>query len=118
MAQLNMIEKCKKRWLNSRLRRVIFGVPNKNYWFKRRRYGWGWTPVTWQGWVTVASALLLIVANSLMLEKLILSTSVIVLFGINTIAVIVALVLISYAKGPAPKWRWGKKSHDTPSEDI
>ena len=23
----------------------------KNYWFKRKLYGWGWTPATWQGWL-------------------------------------------------------------------
>jgi hypothetical protein len=22
-------------------------------WFGPRRYGWGWSPVTWQGWVVV-----------------------------------------------------------------
>jgi hypothetical protein len=25
----------------------------KKLWFKAKRYGWGWTPVTWQGWVAV-----------------------------------------------------------------
>lgn len=23
------------------------------YWFKRRRYGYGWVPVAWQGWLTL-----------------------------------------------------------------
>ena len=22
----------------------------KGYWFKRKLYGWGWTPAKWQGW--------------------------------------------------------------------
>ena len=31
----------------------------KPHWFKRRKYtGWGFTPVTWQGWVYVAGAIL------------------------------------------------------------
>ena len=26
--------------------------PN-GYWFKRKLYGWGWTPVKWQGWLVI-----------------------------------------------------------------
>jgi len=25
----------------------------EQYWFKRRAYGWGWVPATWQGWLTL-----------------------------------------------------------------
>lgn len=21
------------------------------YWFRKRKYGWGWTPSTWEGWL-------------------------------------------------------------------
>ncbi len=24
---------------------------NKKIWFKKKRYGWGWTPSSWEGWV-------------------------------------------------------------------
>ena len=24
----------------------------EGYWFKRKLYGWGWTPATWQGWLS------------------------------------------------------------------
>lgn len=27
----------------------------KPEWFKKKKFGWGLTPVTWQGWVYVAS---------------------------------------------------------------
>ncbi len=23
------------------------------YWFKRKPFGWGWTPVKWQGWLVI-----------------------------------------------------------------
>lgn len=29
----------------------------EGYWFKRKLYGWGWTPATWQGWVTLVAFL-------------------------------------------------------------
>lgn len=86
-------------------------------WFKRRRYGWGWTPVTWQGWAVVLGAMLLILVNSLLLNDRIITPTVAVLFTINTVAVIVVLVGISYLKGPRPKWRWGKGPKDT-DDDI
>ena len=34
---------------------------SKKLWFKARRYGWGWTPCSIEGWlVTVATAVLLL----------------------------------------------------------
>lgn len=88
-----------------------------DHWFKRRRYGWGWTPVTWQGWITVLGALVLILLNSLLLTDRIVTPTLITLFSINTLAVVVLLVLISYLKGPKPRWRWGKSPKDT-KDDI
>lgn len=35
---------------------------NKQLWFKRRRYGYVWTPVTWQGWLTIAVFLVAVFA--------------------------------------------------------
>lgn len=41
------------------------------YWFRKRRglltkdLGWGWIPISWEGWVTIVSALALMVASGL-----------------------------------------------------
>ncbi|MGC1780026.1 MAG: hypothetical protein WBB34_18990 [Xanthobacteraceae bacterium] len=37
------------------------------YWFKPKRYGYGATPVTWQGWAVTLGTLLVMVAVSLVL---------------------------------------------------
>jgi hypothetical protein len=29
----------------------------EGYWFKRKLYGWGWTPAKWQGWLVILVAL-------------------------------------------------------------
>ncbi len=29
-------------------------------WFKRKLYGWGWTPATWQGWFVTLSYIVLV----------------------------------------------------------
>lgn len=91
------------------------------YWFKRRRYGWGWTPVTAAGWITVLIYLVIIVTAALYLlpEKpeqpslLSLVTFLLVLLAMTFFA-----IGISYVKGPVPRWRWGKNEHDNPDEDI
>ena len=37
-------------------------------WFKRKLYGWGWTPVTWQGWLVLGVYVALLVAFSLTID--------------------------------------------------
>ena len=71
----------------------------KELWFKQRKYGWGWTPTTWQGWMSIIVALLLIYLNQAHL-------------GGNTVrlvGIILALLAIGYIKGPKPRWQWGDK---------
>jgi hypothetical protein len=39
-------------------------------WFGRKRFGWGWTPRTWQGWAIVALFVLLsLVGTHLLVER-------------------------------------------------
>ena len=38
-------------------------------WFApRRRFGWGWTPVSWQGWLVVAAIIGVVVAIAIVLR--------------------------------------------------
>ena len=90
-------------------------------WFKRRRYGWGWTPVTWQGWTAVIVFLLgVVVAAAVLVEdepRNTLSRDGI-LFIVISISLALGLFWVSYVKGPSPKWRWGKRPGDSPDDDI
>lgn len=73
-----------------------------NLWFKRKAYGYGWTPTTWQGWAVIIvwliSFYLVITGVNSELIKLL---SILILTGI--------LIFVSYKKGEKPKWQWGKK---------
>lgn len=96
------------------------GANNRSYWFKRRRYGYGWTPVTWQGWLSVIGFLAVVVLAATTPEESPRGTdssALLVYSGLIIIAV-VWLVIVSSAKGPKPKWRWGSKPTDNPDEDI
>lgn len=85
----------------------------KGLWFMSKRYGWGWMPITWQGWVTVfAYAFLLAkdVATAIVFDQKISHSASDTLFQILPSLVLLTflLLLICYGKGEEPHWRWGK----------
>jgi hypothetical protein len=80
-------------------------------WFKAKRYGWGWTPSSWQGWLSLGVFLSIILIGSLFLFGGEPSTpGQVVLFGAWFASCVVCLLIISYRKGEKPSWRWGDKS--------
>jgi len=94
---------------------------NNNFWFKRKRYGWGWIPVTWQGWLVIVVELLFIFSLSGVLLKDVPKNTYQSEVGIFLILVFLStllLVFITYKKGPKPKWRWGKKLNDDQELDY
>jgi uncharacterized membrane protein YhaH (DUF805 family) len=91
---------------------------DKDYWFKRRRYGYGWTPVRWQGWVAVITCLVIIIASAFLFAALPYSNESLWLYLTTVITIVILLVIIGVIKGPAPRWRWGKKPSDDSKEDF
>ena len=86
-------------------------------WFKRRRYGYGWTPVTWQGWTTVGGFLAIVLVVAFLAENA--ETDGLRWVYLNFMfAAALLLIGISFSKGPSPKWRWGKSDDDKPEEDY
>jgi len=80
----------------------------EGYWFKSKIYGWGWTPVTWQGWAVTFVALALIIGNGIRLSRYDISESEFAAYLIpHTIVIILVLIVICYAKGEKPRWQWG-----------
>jgi hypothetical protein len=75
----------------------------KRYWFRAKRYGWGWgPPATWQGWVTLIVWIAILIPASIWLAP----RSLPLFFAFE--AVMVAVIFaICYAKGEPPRWRWG-----------
>jgi uncharacterized membrane protein YbhN (UPF0104 family) len=79
------------------------------YWFRPKRYGYGATPVTWQGWLVTLGSVVVIVG----------AAGLVAVFGRNTpgallglvvfeASAIVLLCLISAAKTEGEwRWRWG-----------
>lgn len=89
-------------------------------WFKRKRYGYGWVPVTWQGWTVVGSYIVLLFAGSLLLQdapKDALSWQLLIYF-VGLAVITILLLLITRATGPTAKWRWGSRDDDNPTDDY
>jgi hypothetical protein len=85
----------------------------KKLWFRARRYGWGWTPCSVEGWVvTIATAVLLIAGDLAIVLLAIPKRPPQPLQAVGCAlawnAVIAgAAIAISWATGERPRWRWG-----------
>ncbi|MEO6470415.1 MAG: hypothetical protein ABIR57_01200, partial [Aeromicrobium sp.] len=80
------------------------------YWFKRRRFGYGWIPVTVEGWLVLTTYIVLMIGGGITLSAVRPDAG-----GLQTALYLVAALILTAAlfailieKGPAPKWRWGR----------
>ncbi len=82
----------------------------KQLWFKRKSYGWGWTPVTWQGWALVGMYIVLLTSEFARITAVANSVgdeigSVLPEFVFLTFL----LIIICYIRGEKPRWQWAGK---------
>jgi hypothetical protein len=82
----------------------------KKLWFKAKTYGWGWTPITWQGW---AITLLYIVVSFLVFFRIDGNqqsvSDILVNFVFVEAFLTLLLIWVCYIKGEKPHWSWGRK---------
>jgi hypothetical protein len=78
------------------------------YWFKPKRYGYGATPTTWQGWAVTLGTVLVMVAVSLTLrlrETHYWALAVMIAFDA---AALFTLFVVTRRKTDGEwRWRWG-----------
>ncbi len=78
-------------------------------WFKAKLYGWGWRPVSWEGWTVMLLYLAGLYTNFQNVNMYHYSTSdVMINFSIPFIIDTIFLLIICYAHGEKPAWHWGK----------
>ena len=86
----------------------------QGYWFKRKLYGWGWTPVKWQGWLVILLFVGWILCTILWLRNNHSPNRLLILFA-SVIVAVILMIVIAHVKGEKPKWQWGiprKKDRD------
>ena len=93
---------------------------NKRYWFRPKRYGWGYgLPLTWQGWLLMAAHIGVIITATLLIipedDADVRVIDVLLLFAVIGLATAVMMAIASN-HAPPMKWRWGDKDNETEGE--
>jgi len=83
----------------------------QKYWFKRKLYGWGWTPARWQGWVVIVVFLIFVLVSALDMSARAESgeptTAELGWFFFRILIAVIVLTVICYKTGEKPRWMWG-----------
>lgn len=81
----------------------------KKLWFKNKRYGYGWTPASWEGWVVLVVYLLMTIFLFRVVDSVNHSGGdTLIDFYLPFLALTAVLIIICYLTGEKPRWRWGK----------
>ena len=76
----------------------------KRYWFRAKRYGWGWgLPLTWEGWAVLAAYIALVAAAAAWFPPHQARTDFVACVTLLT----AVLLAVCWLTGPPPRWRWG-----------
>ena len=78
-------------------------------WFKARSYGYGWEPVTWQGWLVVILFVGGLLWNAYTFLQTTQGSADVKMLIIRFLVLLVLMVLIGHLMGEKPKWNWGKR---------
>ena len=89
-------------------RNYLSGNPNR-LWFKRKLYGWGWTPATAQGWFVIFAFIVLLSVFILDVREYYGAVDFIINFALPVLTLVIVLIAICYKKGESPKWQWGRE---------
>lgn len=84
----------------------------RKLWFRARDYGWGWTPVTIEGWLVTAAFLAVVVVDASVFIYRVrtpgsdIRSATITFYGCLA-EFVGALIVVCWMKGETPHWRWG-----------
>lgn len=79
-------------------------------WFKAKRYGYGWTPSSWQGVLSTILYVLALIGSFIYIDTDSNSVSdTLFSFSIHFVSLTVLMCILCYLKGEKPAWRWGDK---------
>lgn len=92
-------------------------LSSNKLWFKAKNYGWGWYPVTWEGWlVTILFVVFITFRANKVSQMFDTDSSFIFRYFFEVLFSLIPLLVICYStsaeshlKGEKPQWRWGKK---------
>ncbi len=81
----------------------------KKLWFRAKRYGWGWYPITWQGWAVIALYVISLLHIAFDMPKFPSTLDLIGDLILPITGLTMILISVCYKTGEKPHWRWGGK---------
>lgn len=82
-------------------------------WFKRKLYGYGWYPASWEGWLCLLVFCAYIVWCLLFIQNHTDSVGKLLINFLPRLALAMAIItFLAIKKGERPRWQWGKKIED------
>ncbi|HVZ10992.1 MAG TPA: hypothetical protein VG941_01010 [Candidatus Paceibacterota bacterium] len=80
----------------------------KKVWFKAKRYGYGWYPAAWQGWLILAVFVILTVRNMTQISAGDEADGAIgALVVVQECILVAVLIFLCWLTGEKVAWRWG-----------
>jgi LPXTG-motif cell wall-anchored protein len=80
------------------------------YWFKPKRYGYGATPATWQGWaVTLGTVLAMVGVNAGLPSTGQHSWTLAAVLGFDALALAFLFIVCRRKTEGELRWRWGDR---------
>ena len=90
----------------------------EGYWFKRKPFGWGWTPANWKGFAVTGLFVLIILVLAMRIPATAAIEVVIKEVVIPIVVLSIILIFIAWRTGEKPKWLWHipevRKEEDAP----
>jgi len=81
----------------------------RGYWFMSKRFGFGWVPISWQGWLTLLAFLVLAITEALRTIWSYYPTNEdVTQFAVVIILLVALLIIVCRRKGEEAHWRWGR----------
>ena len=65
----------------------------KKLWFKRRKFGWGWTPCSWEGWTFIGAYLVAVILLSTLFKEQLEQDNPWLFLGVILITILIVIVV-------------------------
>ena len=85
---------------------------SRKIWFKRKLYGWGWYPVSKEGWLVTAGYVVGVAFFASTLDEYTSSREWYFTFLLPVILLTILFIRLAYKYGESPRWQWGKRLKD------
>jgi hypothetical protein len=82
-------------------------MEQRKIWFKAKRYGYGWYPCTWQGWLVIGLWLILFIQYITRATSATTARGVLVESTIPILVLTALLIMVAWGTGEKARWRWG-----------